>query len=182
MRLVNTFPILAIILTGCAAPPPPRGRFVDPAVEEKMGAEAPNAESTAKPILRELDRLDIIEAVFRYQYARAIWDDPSNYFFVALDGGIDPPPALLKSLESNNPLLLPASMASFDPQHNVIHKYTGGHGQIFIIRGIAFIDEATADVNGDEYESPLGGAGETFRLVSKDGKWTVAKWRLNYVS
>jgi hypothetical protein len=127
--------------------------------------------------------LDVAEAVFRHQF------DPNasgrqrdvDYFFISVENN-DPPKALLARFANHTPRVLPASLATSSAIEGVKHKELGGRGLIFRFASIKWLDADTAEVYGGYRESGLSGAGNVYRVERRDGKWSVTKVDLKWVT
>ena len=157
MRYVFSF-VLFCLLASCAVVPP-----------------VPFARSAA-------DRLDLAEAVFRYQFDRNASGQQKNcdYFFIRLESE-DPLPELLGRFAEYTPKVVPGSDAARSSR-GVSHKTLGGKGLIFHIDDITWLDDNTADVDGGYYEAGLSSSGNTYRVERRDGKWVVIKDTMHWIS
>ncbi|MCL2647983.1 MAG: hypothetical protein FWD61_13380 [Phycisphaerales bacterium] len=153
-------PLLAFSLFSCAALP---------------SALAPSARSAA-------DRLDLAEAVFRYQFEHNASGSQKNcdYFFICIERE-DPSPELLRRFADNKPKVVPASDATSSGR-GVSHKTLGGTGLLFTISDITWLNDNTADVDGGYYEANLSSSGNTYRVERRDGKWIVTKNTMHWIS
>jgi hypothetical protein len=139
--------------------------------------------SSTQPAAKGPQYLNVLEAVFRYQFDHNASGAQRNvdYFFLALDQS-DPPPELLQRFKDQSPRVLPASMAKVSADEGVKHKELGGHGLIFDVTRIAWLDANTADVDGGYYEAGLSSSGNTYRVERREGKWIVTKNEMHWIS
>lgn len=132
--------------------------------------------STTRPTARPADRLDVLEAVFRHQIRT--WDggpggDP-DYFFLSLDGLVDPPAELLHRFADEVPPVLPVSFANVAPIGGVQHK-DGGRGVLLRALSIAWLDDDTAEVDGGYYLSGRSATGHMYRVEREGGRWRITE-------
>ena len=86
------------------------------------------------PSSRSADEEDICEAVFRYQFEDegSAGPDKTNVYFIEIEGGNDPSPALLKRFAGHKPPVKPKS-ACTSSARGVKDKQTGEAGVVFYI-------------------------------------------------
>jgi hypothetical protein len=106
--------------------------------------------STTQPTARAADQLDVLEAVFRHQFAHnpSAGQQKVEYYFLSLDQSVDPPAELLARFKGEGPKVLPVSLAESSPREGVKHKDLAGRGLVFRVLSIAWLDEDTAEVRG----------------------------------
>ena len=145
--------------------------------------------SSTQPAAKGPEYLNLLEAVFRYQFDHNASGSQRNvgYFFLALDrrdpDQSDPPPELLERFKNQSPQVLPASMAKATIRGGgVKHKDLGGSGLIFNITRITWLDATTAEVDGGYYEGGLSSSSNTYRVIRRGGKWTVTRDKMNSIS
>jgi hypothetical protein len=88
--------------------------------------------SSTQPAARGPEYLNLLEAVFRYQFDHNASGSQRNvdYFFLSLDRS-DPPPELLERFKDQTPRVFPRSLAKASAGEGVKHKDLGGRGLIF---------------------------------------------------
>jgi hypothetical protein len=153
-------------------------RFALPGVRAAattMAAATTQPVSTTQPSARAADQLDVLEAVFRHQFAHnsSAGQQKVEYYFLSLDQSVDPPAELLARFKAESPKVLPVSLAESSPREGVKHKDLGGRGLVFRILSIAWLDEDTAEVRGGYYEGVLSASGNTYTVKREKGAWRV---------
>lgn len=172
---------LTSLLSACRSPAPPPA----PPSTPPPARATTQPISTTRPTAREADRLDVLEALFRHQFRHnaSAGQRTVDYFFLALDGGADPPAALLARFRNDEkPKVLPASLATASPSAGVKHKTLGGTGLLFRVNSIAWLDDDTAEATGGYYEAGLSASGNTYLVKRKNGHWQVANDQMNWIS
>ena len=139
--------------------------------------------SATQPAARGPEYLNLLEAVYRYQFDHNASGQKQrvDYYFLSLDGA-DPPAELLARFAGHKPSVLPGSLALASAAKGVSHKELGGTGLIFRISRIAWLDASTADVDGGYYEGGLSSSGNTYHVERHDGKWLVTKNTMHWIS
>jgi hypothetical protein len=139
--------------------------------------------SSTRSAVRGPEFLNVLEAVFRHQFEHNASGTQSDvdYYFLSLDD-TDPPPELIARFKDHKPVVLPKSMAKASARQGVKHKDLGGHGLIFSIDTIAWLDENTAVIGGGYYEAGLSASCNAYRVERRDGKWIVTKDDLIIIS
>jgi hypothetical protein len=126
---------------------------------------------------------DVREAVFRYQFKHNASGAQQNVDYYFLDLGPEGPiPEFMARFEAHSPEVLPVSEATASPAKGVSHKDDGGHGLIFKVGEIQWIDKNTVDVEGGYYEAGLSASGNIYRVERKSGKWIVTKDTMHWIS
>jgi hypothetical protein len=175
--------LIPALLVAFAAGCDPRPATTSPG-KGPVAAASTRPVSTTRPTNRAADRLEVFEAVFRHQFDKNASAGQRNvdYFFLALEGGADPPPEFLARFKDEKPIVLPASMATASAAAGVKHKDRGGRGLIFSVTSIAWLDGDTAEVEGGYYEGGLSASGNTYRVQRVDGAWKVTGDRMKWIS
>jgi hypothetical protein len=147
-------------------------------------AGAPNSSA---PVERAAQELDILEAVFRYQFdhnASGHRLTEFDYLFLSLANERslpkDPPASLLARFKEYVPPVEPASGADIHARSGVHHKQTGGRGILFFLTNIRWIDDNTVEVDGG-YRSGCV-SDDTYRAERRDGMWVVVNDDLHWIS
>lgn len=153
-------------------------RFALPGARAAAAAAAPTTQpvSTTQPSARAAaDQLDVLEAVFRHQFAHnsSAGQQKVEYYFLSLDQSVDPPAELLARFKAESPKVLPVSLAKSSPAEGVKHQDLGGRGLVFRLLSVAWLDEDTAEVRGGYYEGVLSASGNTYTVKREKGVWRV---------
>ena len=176
-------PVLPVPLPVSTIPPQPKDKLIEVFLESQRcsGDNSPTAppdDPAPHSWSNSPEELDILEAVFRYQFehnassATALND--VDYLFVALgdSASMDPPAELMAQFADHSPPVESVS-AGDTSGHGVEHKEHGGQGIILRIERIRRIDADTMDVDGGYYEANLSASGNTYRVKRRDGSWEV---------
>lgn len=117
------------------------------------------------------DGLDIAEAVFRYQFTNNAsgQQQKAATYFLLLFGG-NPDADFLNRFSGN----LPPVKAGAD--------FIIGTGLQFEVARIKRISDSVVEVEGGYYETGLSASGNTYRVEHIDGKWTVTRNQMNWIS
>jgi hypothetical protein len=147
----------------------------------------PVAPRAAAPADHASEELDILEAVFRYQFEHngASYMHPDRLFLSlaeAKDPPKDPPAALLARFKGQIPPVEPESAADTDMVHGVHAKGKQGRGVLLRLTNIRWIDDDTVEVDGGYYSSGLSASGNTYRAQRREGAWVVVSDTLHWVS
>ena len=164
--------------------------------------------SVTQPAAQSPDFLDVIEAVFRYQFDHNVSgrQRTANSFFLCLGRfhfepnpfpfpatgpatapvrsaviGQDPPPALIARFAGEIPPVFPISMAVIT-DHRLSHQSTGGTGLIFQVLTIEWLDQDTANVTGGYWEGLMSSSFTTYQAHRENGKWVVTRIEPEVVS
>lgn len=133
---------------------------------------------------------DILEAVFRHiaQPAPVVDEDSHGVnlahkvFFLAVEDSRDPSPELLQRLKDFSVSVKPMS-ASVRKDFYIYDRVTGERGAAFYIHSIQPVSWNKADVQADTNPGgALRGSGFIYRVVYRDGKWSVTSQKLKWVS
>ena len=142
---------------------------------------------TPAPWTSSPEELDILEAVFRYQFehnaSSATALNRAKYYFIAIgerETPTDLPAELLVRFSGHSPPVEPASLA--DTSGIVRHTGDGGQGIVLRVESIERIDADTVRVRGGYYEANRSASGSTYRVERRDGKWTVVDDVMNWIS
>jgi hypothetical protein len=159
------------------------------APKEQTASTDPSAQPSANPS-RAVEpaglsprELDVLEAVFRYQFEhnRSGTREP-DCIFLALAKRSDPPPELLARFADHVPPVEPVSAADPEGSSGVHRPRRAEHGIIFGLTAIQWIDEDTVEVDGGYYEASRSASKDTYRVERKDGKWVVVSDKLHWIS
>ncbi len=140
-------------------------------------AGAPKA---AAPLDRASEELDILEAVFRYQFAYHFSIRSADHYdciFLSLPGKQDPPAAFLSRFAGQSPLVEPASSAAPEPWDGIRDRVTGGRGVLFHVNRLRWIDDKAVEVDGGHYECSLGASDALYQVERRSGAWVVVSRR-----
>jgi predicted small lipoprotein YifL len=117
---------------------------------------------------------DILEAVFRHQFnhnASAIQRQAAKYC-LSLPGEASPSAAFLQRFAGNKPPVAAAGEC----------ERGSGKNLFFRIQRLDWHGENEVWVRGGYWEGNLSSSVESFRVVRKDGKWTVEGARMEAIS
>ncbi len=135
---------------------------------------------------RASQELDILEAVFRYQFdhnaSSATALGTADFYFLSLEEHRDPPPELLTRFNGHSPPVEPVSSADPDASFGVKHKQKGGQGIILRLESVRWIDDNTVEVDGGYYEASRSASGNTYRAERRDGGWIVVSDAMHWIS
>ncbi len=145
---------------------------------------------TTPPVERSLD--DIREAVFRYQFLHNASGQQQNagaYFIGLYVTGeptlpvhyVDPSDNLLARFAGNTPPVKKASESTYSVQ-GVFDIHTGARGLLFRIESVTEIDPDQVEVTGGYFEAGLSASGNVYTVTRTNGRWTVVKDRLSWIS
>ena len=135
------------------------------------------APSSAAPVDRAAEELDILESVFRYQFEHNASGSTPDCILLSLsegkegDGPKDPPPALLARFKGHTPPVEPESAAD-------------QHGQVILFRltRIRWIDADTVEVDGGYFQNGLNASGNTYRVERQQRAWVVVSDTMRWIS
>ena len=94
----------------------------------------------------------------------------------------DPPAAFLARFAHDHVPAEPGSTCSETASGGVVHRPTGAHGLAFRIDSLSWTDADHATVTGGYYEAGLSASGNVYSLERKNGKWTVTKDAMQWIS
>jgi len=170
MRSVVPLSAFLAVLPSCSRPslPPP-----------ESSAQAPSTWPE-----RAAQELNIVEAVYRYQFQHnPSGKDSSTLDFLFLARGAsqreykDPVPELLARFAGNQPPVEAWSNA-LQAQRGVRHREKEGKGIIFYVSRIIWIDDHTIEVDGGHTYASRNASENTYRVEHKNGAWSVVSARL----
>ena len=142
--------------------------------------ENPKTSKDSVPLSRE----DAVrESVFKYQVERTASDLQGKdvVFFLCIAEGADPSDALLARVADRHPPVKRVSEA-IRKNDGIADKKTGKKGFIIGIASIKWISETEAEVEGWQYEGPLGASGSVYKLLYENGQWGVKKRDMKWIS
>lgn len=143
-------------------------------------------DSVKTMLARERSELDIREAVFRYQFRHNAsgQQQKTGVYCLSLtyDELTDPPAELMKRFSAQKPPVREASNCVSDLIRGVRDKVTGKPGIVFFAAKVDWISANVVDVWGGYYEGGLSASGNTYRVVRRNGRWTVVKDHMNWIS
>ena len=131
------------------------------AVGEKRGLLGLNKEHP----LSETDKLDICEAIFRYQF-KAPYISKFAAICLQVEGN-DPPPAFLDRFRDHTPPVIKGSRCV----EGIVEGK--GKGVKLHIDRIYQLDKDSVIVSGEAGTVMAGSSHDTYKLSRKDGKWRV---------
>lgn len=104
-------------------------------------------------------------------------------FFVSI-GGKDPSDEFLKRLQDIPRTIKKVSASEISKFHRfaVVDKATGQRGIIFSAGKVQWLDPDSVQVEGGYHCDGLCGAGLTFKLHRKNGKWVIQSSGMNWIS
>ena len=166
--------------------------------------------SVTQPAAQGPDFVDVLEAVFRFQFDHSVSGRQrnANYFFLALGElnfgpdrfaqftrpasvpasmpatpviAQDPPAELIARFAKEIPPVLPISMAVMTDR-GLSHKTKGGSALIFCVATIAWLDADTVNVTGGYWEGIMSSSSATYQAHRENGKWVVKKIGVEWVS
>jgi hypothetical protein len=123
--------------------------------------------------VREDPGEDILEAVFRYQFdhehcsGRRKEDRPVPFLSIRRQ---DPSPSFMARFAEDRPPVKPGS------------EFVEGKGILFSANEIRHVDVTRVEVDVECYAGPEGGAGNTYILVTRDGRWFVIEELPGWIS
>jgi len=123
---------------------------------------------------------DIREAVFRHQFghnASAIKQKAKTYYLAlgSLINKRDPSSNFMQRFKGHKPSVERVSLA--EEGYGRIRD-----GLIFYIEEIRWINENEVEVSGGYYEGNLSSSGNNYQVVRKNGKWSVKKDKMKWIS
>ena len=148
---------------------------------------APPRESAPHVWTSTATELDVLEAVYRYQFLNnATGRTPlgADTIFLAHGPGArreDPSAELMARFAGHIPAVAPASEADTSGT-GVTHKVRGGRGVLFHIDRIRPIDADTFDVDGGYFEAGLSASTNSYRVRRLGEGWKVvgtATWSIS---
>jgi hypothetical protein len=146
--------------------------------------------SSTSPVDRASEELDILEAVFRYQFDHnASGDLTPDRIFLSLSEGKegdapkDPPPALLARFKGHTPPVEPESAADPDMALGVHRRgEERERGILFRLTSIRWIDKDTVEVDGGYFQAGLSASGNTYRVEREQRAWVVVSDAMHWIS
>jgi hypothetical protein len=135
---------------------------------------------------RESQTDDIREAVFRWQFEHNAsgQQQKAKVYFLQIgekDKG-DPSDQFMKRFVQHKPSVRKVSQCAADTRKGVLDKQTGEKGLIFRIAAIEWKSDTEVAVSGGYYEAGLSASGNTYTVKKVDGKWTVTKDEMHWIS
>jgi hypothetical protein len=187
-RGLPSLTVLLVCLSACAD-----RRLSTPAAAQGQPAVAP-ASPAASPVApaaapdRSSQGLDILEAVFRYQFehnSSGVSQQSLDYFFLSLGtcgrDDRDPSNEFLARFAGHVPPVEPWSAAYPDKWMGAFHRKDRGRGILLRLSGIRWVDEHTIELEGGHQHSNRNGSGNTYRVKHRNGEWSVVsaehKWQ-----
>jgi hypothetical protein len=166
---MKTYLMLALIgaTVGCAQKP-----AEPPTPSPSVAKESPNAPAATGPTAAAEE--DVLEAVFRYQFAHnasGIQQAAARYC-ISFPGDKAPSEGFLSRFARNLPPVAAADQCD----------RTTGKDLFFQAKAIEWEGDSTAVVHGGYWEGNLSSSGETFRVVREEGRWVVKDARLEAMS
>jgi hypothetical protein len=134
----------------------------------------------AAPVDRASEELDILEVVFRYQFAHHFSfrsADQYDCIFLSLPGKQDPTAAFLSRFAGQVPHVEPASAAAADRWMGIHDKEKGGRGILFRVNSLRWIDDGAVEVDGGHYESSRNASFTLYQVERRSGAWVVVSDR-----
>jgi hypothetical protein len=138
---------------------------------------------------RWAEELDILEAVFRYQFDHNASGSNPDCIFLSLSEGKegdapkDPPPALLARFKGHTPPVEPESAADLDSMPGVHRRgEQSDHGILFRLTTIRWIDPDTVEVDGGYFQNGLSASGNTYRVEREQRAWVVVSDTMHWIS
>ena len=130
------------------------------------------------------DQNDIMEAVFRHQFANNASgiQDRAQVFFLSLAEDADPDPGFMARFASNTVPVKPVSQSRLRPNGQVEDASTGDTGLIFRIDRIRMKSEREAQVHGGYYEANVSASGNVYALECENGQWKVGEQAMKWIS
>jgi len=129
---------------------------------------------------------DLMEAVFRYQFAHngSSKQNRAYAYYLAICFNQDPGDEFIKRFKNSKPPVMKISQSTTDTGlgQAVKDRKTGQEGLIFRITSIRFINDETAEVKGGYYEASLSASGNTYQLIRIGRYWIVIKDVCNWCS
>lgn len=130
---------------------------------------------------------DIREAVFRHLFthnASGLQDRADAYYLAVGPFELDPSDGFLKRFGDHKPPVRKVSECrppadSNDRPRNV---KTGRQGLIFQVTFIRRVGLREFEAKGGYYEGLLSGSGNTYRVRLVNGRWTVVRDRMDWIS
>ncbi len=125
------------------------------------------------------EELDILEAVFRYQFEHNMLGAGAlgrlDHLFLALgpeSAHVDPPAELLARFAGHSPPIEPVSAADRSGG-GAYHRTSRGRGVIFRVERLRPIESGCFDVDGGYFSNGKSASGNTYRVRLRKGSWTV---------
>jgi hypothetical protein len=132
---------------------------------------------------RDMDKQDIREAVFRYQFNHNASGQQQNakVYFLSLDQDKDPSNEFMERFKGTEPPVKKASQAS-KSAGGVVDKETGERGLLFRITSIKRLGENEVEVEGGYFEAGQSASRNVYRVKHENGKWVVKEEKLKRIS
>jgi hypothetical protein len=126
----------------------------------------------------------IQEAVFRYQFQHnaSSRKQAADFYCLGIVEKKNPRPELMERFAGHAPAVVPVSECRADAGSGVTRDSTSGHGLIFTVGDIKWINGSEVEVAGGYYEGGLSASGNVFRVKRIDGVWTVVEDRMEWIS
>jgi hypothetical protein len=132
------------------------------------------------------EELDIRETTFRYQFGKNAsgQQQSAKSFYLAVsadDKQTDPDDAFIERFAGNEPPVKKVSECDSSGA-GVVDKKTGESGLIFKTGAIKWVSDTEVEISGGYYEAGLSASGNTYYLKKVNGKWTVIKDVMHWIS
>jgi hypothetical protein len=133
---------------------------------------------------RSAERDDVREAAFRhmFQHNASGLKDKAGVYCLAFGTRLDPGPAFLARFAGSKPPVKGVSECESSMTGGVADRVTRERGLIFHVDQIRWKSDTEAEIDGGYYEAGLSSSGNTYYLKKRDGRWTVVKDVMHWIS
>ncbi len=130
------------------------------------------------------DENDIMEAVFRYQFANNAsgLQNRAKVYFLSLAEDADPDAAFMARFAGDPIPVKPVSQSRLRENGQVEDASNGATGLIFRVDRVRMTSEHEARVHGGYYEANVSASGNVYSLTCEAGKWKVGDEVMRWIS
>ena len=144
--------------------------------------------ATPQGDMRLRDEDDILESVFCYQFSHnpsSLQQKAGAYYLSLGENAHDPSDLFMQRFAGYAPPVRKVSRSKFDPsvlRGRIVDTETGEQGLIFMVKSIKWFTATEVWVNGGYYQNGLASSGHTYTVQKKNGRWSVVKAKLRWIS
>jgi hypothetical protein len=140
--------------------------------------------SMSEPAPARDDDDDVLEAVFRHQFAHhpALRRESAEFYCLALGADQDPSAEFLRRFAAHLPPVVAGSRCALTAEGEVQDRASGAPALLFRVTAVRRLGDDEAEARAEYLEGWLCGAGSSYRVVRRDGRWAVTDDRMRWIS